>query len=374
MTIPAQPLYLGARYVQMKFYAAPRSPGDPSTIIGTLTLMPDEDVLVLDALKGDKGDQGDPAPFWQPQWDSTITNVVDLDGLQLGAQDAGQAWYISGYWFVWTGTDWATYLGSIPGPPGPTPVISMTAEQILAPTSGPYGTIEVDEGGTADAPTYHMKIPGIVGPKGDNSRILESLDYFNPPEGILDGQTLVYSPTAGGTGIGGFVPGSPDEFPMSWITFPESVFGPAGTYSSTYQPILTTTIPAQENDYYPSVLGHLQWGRQTFIGIEISSAQLEVWVTILPSGSTASPETGDLIGRALYNPSTLDAITLAHILPHFSDSSNPSRAVAPNSNVGLILSGQAVVLNVILVMIGGFGSYVYSAPGTHLSYQMFPVG
>lgn len=374
MTIPAQPLYLGARYVQMKFYAAPRNPGDPSTIIGTLTLMPDEDVLVLDALKGDKGDQGDPAPFWQPQWDSTITNVVDLDGLQLGAQDAGQAWYISGYWFVWTGTDWATYLGSIPGPPGPTPVISMTAEQILAPTSGPYGTIEVDEGGTAEAPTYHLKVPGIIGPKGDNSRILESEDYFNPPGGILDDQTLIFKSDAGGTGIGGFIPGSPDEFPMSWYTFPESVFGPAGTYSATYQPVLTTTIPAQDKDYYPCVMGHLQWGRQTFFGLfEISSAQLEVQVRYLPSGSADSPETGQLIGRALYNPSTLDTITNAHILPHFSDAANPSRAVAPNSMVGRILSGQAVTISVILVLAGGTGSYVYSTPGSHLSYQMFPV-
>ena len=59
MTIPTEPLFIGSRYVQIKFYAAPRNPGDPATIVGTLTLMPDENVLVLDALKGDKGDKGD---------------------------------------------------------------------------------------------------------------------------------------------------------------------------------------------------------------------------------------------------------------------------------------------------------------------------
>lgn len=371
MTIPTEPVFIGARYVQIKFYAAPRNPGDPSTIVGTLTLMPDENVLVLDAIKGDKGDQGDPAPFWVPQWDSTITNPADLYALDLGTANAGEAWYISGYWYVWTGTGFKTFLGSIPGPVGPTPVMTLTAEQIAAPTSGPYGTIEVDPGGTPDQPTYHLKIPGIPGPQGQNARIGEASDVYNM-QNILEGQGLLWSLNAGGQGIAGFAPGDTSPYIMKWITFPEAAFGPGGTYSAS-QVVLSGAIPAQVDPYYPLVQGHLIWQRATFLGIEISTAQIEVHIRWLPDPSNDDPTTGQLIGRALYNPSTLDAATVAIIQPHHSDTSNPSASISPTSNVGRIPAGQAVRVYAILALVGGFGSYVYAPAQSYLSYEMFPV-
>lgn len=367
MSIPTEPLYIGARYVQIKFYAAPRNPGDPSTIVGTLTLMPDENVLVLDALKGDKGDKGDAAPFWRPEWNSTITNPADLAGMSLGADDEGRAWYISGYWHVWTGTDWAVFLGAIPGPPGPTPIISITAEQIAAPVGGPYGTIEVDPGGTPEEPTYHLKIPGIEGPKGDNARITEALDYFGAVPAY--GETLVWTEAAGGTGIDGFVAGAISPFVMRWITFPEASFGPAGTFTSARQVVLSGAVPAQINDYYAVVMGHLTWGRSGLF----NSAQVSVEVRWLEEGSTSDPSTGELIAAALYDPSTLDAVTVSNIFPHHSDASNPSKSVSPDSNVGRIPANTAVRVYVILYRFGGSGNYQYAASGSYLSYEMFQV-
>lgn len=372
MSIPTEPLFLGARYVQIKFYAAPRNPGDPSTIVGTLTLMPDENVLVLDAIRGDQGIQGEPAPFWRPEWGSTITNPTDLNALNLGAADAGRAWYISGYWHVWTGDQFFTFLGAIPGPIGPTPIITITAEQILAPTTGPYGAIEVEPAGTPEEPSYHIRFPGIVGPKGDNARIGEALDVFGM-SGIQEGQALLWSATAGGPVNPGFAPGDPSPFAMRWITFPESAFGPGGTFSAAQTIILAGAIPAQLEAYYPYIEGHLQWQRSTFLGFEISTAEVEVHVRILPDPSTSDPTAGDLHARALHDPATLDAATIAHFRPHHSDLSNPSRAVSPTSNVGRIPANQAVRVYALLVKTGGSGSYVYSVGGSYLSYAMYPV-
>lgn len=366
MTIPTEPLFLGSRYVQVKFYAAPRNPGDPATIVGTLTLMPDENVLVLDALKGDKGDKGDPAPFWRPQWQSTITDPADLNDLDLGDADAGKAYYISGYWHVWTGDEFIPFLGAIPGPPGVTPVIEMTADLVEAPESGPYGVINVVPGGTPENPTYHLEVPGIPGPPGDNARILEAEDYIGgTPQ---DGETLIWDSSLN-EGDGGFAPGDASPLAMLWITFPEYAFGPGNTYSAARTVVLSGQIPGQAQPYYLKPDGHLRWKRSGFF----NSAQVEVEVRWLPDGSTASAETGELVGRALYDPSTLDAQTVAHIRAHHSSASDPSRAVSPDNEVGRVPANQAIRVYVILYRSGGSGSYTYSVDGSYLSCELFPV-
>lgn len=364
MTIPTEPLFIGSRYVQVKFYAAPRNPGDPATIVGTLTLMPDENVLVLDALKGDKGDRGAPAPFWRPEWQSTITLPADLDDLQLGDDDAGRAWYISGYWHVWTGDEFIVFLGAIPGPPGPTPVITLTMEQVVAPESGPYGAIDVEDSGTPEAPHYHARIPGIPGPQGDNARISEASDVYGT---FLEGQGPVWAADAGGVGVAGFIPGSTRAV-VPWFTFPESAFGPGGTFSGAWTVVASVPVAARTDAYYPKVDGHLRWKRAL-----LSFAEIEVEVRWLPEGSTDAPESGELIGRALYDPSTLDQETIAHIRAHFSDASLPSRAVSPDSATGRIPADEAIRVYVLLHRTGGIGNYIYATPGSHLSFEMLPV-
>ena len=116
MGINTEPIFLGERVIRALFYAAVRNPGDPQSIIGTFTLLPGEENIVLDAIKGDKGEKGDPAPFWRPQWDSTIALVADLPR-NLDEYDEGKAWYIDGYWHLWDGNGWRIILGAIPGPP-----------------------------------------------------------------------------------------------------------------------------------------------------------------------------------------------------------------------------------------------------------------
>lgn len=364
MTIAAEPVPIGGRYCYIKFYAMPRNPGDPQMIAGTLTLMPDEAALTLDALIGPTGPRGLPAPFWRPEWQSTITNPADLPDDLLEA-DAGRAWYIAGFWHIWDGDNWQVILGAIPGPPGLTPELSMTAEQVPMTGGSPYGTIVVQPGGTDEAPSFHLLIPGIPGPQGDNSRISESLDFQGEP---LDGQTILWDASAAG-GEGRWVPGDASQQTVKYITIPEGSFGPAGTFSSARTVIAGPTIAAQPIAYYPKVGGHVRWKRSGLF----NSAQICVEVRYLESGSDDAPETGALIGKALYDPSTLDAETIAHIRDHWSDTSNPSRAVSPESAVGRIPKDMAIDVYVILYRQGGSGNYTYATADSQLSLELLPV-
>lgn len=360
MTIPTEPIYLGDRYVSIKFYAMPRNPGDPQMIAGTLTLMPDEAALTLDALIGPRGPRGTPAPFWRPEWQSTITNQADLPD-NLGDQDAGRAWYISGFWHVWDGDNWQVILGAIPGPPGITPSISITAEQI--PMSGytPYGEVVVQPGGTDESPTFHLLIPGIPGPQGDNTRISESLDFQGEP---LDGQTILWNETSER-----WEPGDPTRQAPKYFTLPEGSFGPAGTYSQARTIVAAMTITGQDAAFYPKVGGHLRWQRSGLF----SSAQVCVEVRMLPQGSDDAPETGELIGKALYDPATLDYETIAHIRDHWSDPQDPTRAVNPDSAVGRIGKNQGIDIYVMLYRQGGGGGYKFATKDAQLSIELLPV-
>lgn len=360
-SIATEPIPIGGRYCYIKFYAAPRNPGDPSTIVGTLTLMPDEAVLVLDALIGPKGDKGESAPFWDPQWQSTITNPADLpQPSALTDADAGKAWYIGGYWHIWDGDNYQTLLGAIPGPPGPMPRITATAEGVPA-NATPYGSILVEYGGTDAEPHLHFKVPLIVGPKGDNSRISESLDFSGEPE---DGQTILWNATTQR-----WEPGDASQQIVQWMTVPEGVFGPGGSFSAARTVVAAVMVPQKPWAHYAKIGGHLRWKRSGLF----NSAQVSVEVRGLETGATGAPETGALFAKALYDPSTLDAETIAHIRAHLSDASDPSRAAAPDSAVGRISKGKAMTYYIILTRTGGFGNYVYSTTESHADIMLMPV-
>ncbi|WP_234785302.1 hypothetical protein [Mycolicibacterium mucogenicum] len=370
--MPTEPIFVGERFIRMLFYIAPRNPGDPQTIVGTFTLMPGEDNIVLDAIKGDKGDKGDPSPFWRPEWNSTVSRVEDLPPASgpgaLGPGDAGRAWYIDGYWHIWTGTGYRVIIGAIPGPPGPTPDIGMTFRGV-EPPPGPITyplTLNIAESGTTLAPHFTVDVPLIVGPEGPSTSMLGAPDVYGP---FQEGQGIAYSATAGGVGHPGFRPSDNSPWAAKMFSIPESLFGPASTYGGTNNLIGTLIIPGQDQAYYPSFDGHIRWKRSGLF----NSAQIEVHVRALPQGSSAAPETGQLCARALYDPSTLDAETIAHIREHWSDTSNPSRAVAPDSAVGRVAAGQAMVYYVLLVRTGGSGSIIYSTPGSHMACKLYPV-
>ncbi|WP_374159069.1 phage tail protein [Mycobacterium sp. G7A2] len=365
MTIPIEPIYIGGHSVYVKFWAIARNPGDPSRIEGTLTLVGSEGNLTLDALVGPQGVPGTPSPVIRPEWGSPVTDPADLPLVAtLDDSDNGRAWFFedTGKWYVYHEGNYHIVEGSIPGPKGDTPDVSISAEVIEAEGSV-YGEIEVIESGTTAAPNFHFKIPGVPGPEGPASSIGEASDFDDTDAqlgklvGVVDNDPITY----------GLI--EPSILYPKTYTIPQSSFidynGSAGR-----QLIASINIPAQSFEWYPDVAGHVRIRRSGLI----STAQLEIEVRIGNTGVGAG-ESEPLCGLAPYDPTTLlfDSVTIAHILPHFSDEGDPLRSISPDSSVARVPDGQAKTLYVFVHKIGGVGNYEFTNPGAQLRVNLLPV-
>lgn len=364
MTVPYEPVLIGGRSVFVKFFAMPRQADDPKRIEGTFTLVGPEGVLTLDALVGPQGDPGTPSPIIRPEWGSLVTQVGDLPELAtLEDADNGRAWYIDGEWHVYHEGEYHVIQGSIPGPVGATPDISVTAELIDADGAPVYGPIEVNESGPSTSPNFHIKIPGVQGPEGPASSIELASDYDDtvPAE---HGDFLTYD-----GGVEKWKPSSPTLLSPKKYTIPHINFtdyeGSAGR-----QLIASLNIPAQEYDWYPDVVGHVRISR----GNILSTAAVEVEVRIGPTGS-GTGDTEPLCGLGPHDPTTMlfDSVTIIHILPHFSDSGEPGRAIAPDSPTGRVLAGEGKTIYVFLHKTGGSGSYKFTKSSAQLRVNVEPV-
>lgn len=362
--LPSAPVFLGDHRALLRFYAYQRKPGDPPLTIGTFTLDSEDAVVVLNALKGEKGEPGTPSPIIRPQWGHGYSSVAALHAGEntLTTLDSGRAWYINGTWNIWTGSAWRQEQGSLEGPPGPTPDLSMSAEIVPPAISGPYGEILVDRSGTDEDPHFHLKIPGIPGPQGDNSTIRGALDYNNDAD-PLDGQGIVFDLASGK-----FKPGDLSPYAAELYTIPQGAFQ-NGSFSTGEQIIGQLTIEARSTAWYPDVMGHVRWRRAI-----LSTAQVQIEVRIEFENTTPSvPGNAPICALGPFDPSTLDTTTVSHIAPHFSHEGDPMRAVSPTSAVGRIPANQAVNVYVIARRIGGSGSYVIDAEWSQLALRAYPV-
>lgn len=349
MTVPAEPILIGGQSVFVKFFAMPRNADDPKRVEGTFTLVGPEGVLTLDALVGPTGEPGEPSPIIRPQWGSSVTEVGDLpDVATLEESDSGRAWYIDGQWHVYDNNAFHVIQGSVAGPVGATPDISVTAEVVEAEGSV-YGPITVTETGTSTSPNFHLEIPGVPGPEGPSAAIATASDYdgTTPPEDLdfltYDAETSKWKPSSPALL-------APRKYTIPHVNFTDY------TGSAGRQLIGSINIPAQEYDWYPDVVGHIQLQRSGLL----STAAVEVEVRIGNTGD-GTGETEPLCGLAPHDPTTLlfDSITIAHILPHFSDAGEPGRAVAPDSATARCLAGDAKTLYVFCHKISGSGSYQF---------------
>lgn len=363
MTTPVEPIYIGGQRVFVKFFAMQRNPGDPSRIEGTFTLVGNEGVLTLDALVGPQGIPGTPSPIIRPEWGSPVTSAEDLPALaSLEDADNGRAWYIDGEWHVYHEGNWHIIQGSIEGPPGVTPDISVSAEVIEAEGSV-YGPIDVVESGTSAAPNFHIKIPGVPGPEGPAASIGSASDFDDSDAevgkfvGVVDNDPISY----------GLI--EPSVLYPKIYTVPESNFL---DYTGTEGQFLITSlnIPAQSYDWYPDVVGHVRIRRSGLL----STAQVEVEVRIGDTG-VGTGNTAPLCGLAPYDPTMalFDSVTIAHIAPHFSDVADPLRSISPDSAAARVPAGQAKTIYVFIHKLGGVGNYEFTNPGAQLRVSLIPV-
>lgn len=365
MTVPAEPILIGGKSVYLKFFAMPRQQGDPRRIEGTLTLVGSEGVLTLDALVGPQGEPGQPSPIIRPEWGSPVSEVGDLPSLlTLDESDDARAWYIDGEWHVYShaANEYVVVQGSIPGPPGVTPDITVTAEMI-EPEGSVYGPIDVVESGTTSSPNFHIKIPAVPGPEGPSAAIETASDYDDTtPSAAGDFLVKLDNDKWG--------PGSPTFFVPKKYTIPHNNF----TDHTGAEPrflIGSLNIAAQDWDWIPDVLGHVRLARSGLL----SSAQCEVEVRIGPTATAGTGESSPLCGLGPYDPSValLDSITVAHIMPHFSDTGDPNRSLSPDSAAGRCDAGVGYTVFVFVHKVGGSGSWQFTKTDAQLRLDACPV-
>jgi hypothetical protein len=365
-TVPLEPIYLGGQAIHAKFYGYGRSADDPRYIEGTFTLIGGDASITMDALVGPQGIPGEASPIIRPEWGSDITDPADLPPPSMMTDaDNGRAWYIDGSWYIWDNGAYHHVQGSIPGPIGPQPIMSVSAEQIDTGTGTPaYGPIQVDESGTELNPHFHIKIPGVPGPVGPAASISDAGDYDDtyPPE---SNDFLVYN---GDTHL--WTPEQPTILAPVKFTIPSNAFtdysGSAGRHL-----IASLNVPPMPYDWYPDVLGHA-----TIAMAILSTAQVEIEVRIGDAGASTG-ETEPLCGLGPFDPALAIATTqrVVNIIPHFSDVNNPGRAVAPGSDEGKVPAGQAKTLYVFTHVTGGSGQYIFSRGySAQLRVNVEPVG
>lgn len=365
MTVPAEPILIGGKSVYLKFFAMPRQQGDPRRIEGTMTLVGSEGVLTLDALVGPQGEPGQPSPIIRPEWGSPVAEPGDLPALAtLDDSDDGRAWYIDGEWHVYShdAGEYVVIQGSIPGPPGVTPDISVSAEVIEADGTV-YGPIEVIESGTTASPNFHIKIPGIPGPEGPSAAIETASDYDDTTPSA-PGDFLVK------LGNDKWGPGAPTFFAPKKYTIPHNNFIDH-TGSEPRFLIASLNIAGQPWDWIPDVVGHVRLSRSGLL----SSAQCEVEVRIGPTSTSGTGESAALCGLGPYDPSValLDSITVAHVLPHFSSTGDPNRSLSPDSAAGRCDSGVGYTVFVFVHKVGGAGAWAFTKTDAQLRIDVCPV-
>lgn len=343
-----EPVFAGRFLTEMEWWLQPTEPGAPRRIVGTATVVDGAAVLLTDAIVGPQGEPGEPADIIRREYG--ITDPGDLPSVgTLDESDYGRAWYIGGQWYVFDHGSYHIIQGSIPGPPGTTPLLSMSAEVVEQPESGPIGEIEVDPSGPSTEPHFHLKIPGIPGPEGPAASIENALDYDDDGTPAEVGDFLVKkTETTWG-------PGAPTFYTPKKFTIPHNSFI-AHSGSEPRFLIASLNLPVFQHDFYVDVNGHIKWQRANIF----SSVQCEVEVRIGITGASTG-EVEDLCGLAPYDPSIalLDSATIANIFPHYSDPGNPDRAVTPDTLAGRYNAGDAYTIYVFMHKIGGSGSYVY---------------
>ncbi len=345
--IPGDPVYLGSFLANTHWYGVMGDGETPAMQVATMEAVGQDAVIALDALQGAKGDKGDPAEVVKLQWDPEVFSSSDLPSY-LGPADVGKAWWIENLVYYWVGDRFIVRPMGSPGATGATPQITVTTERVA-----PGQPSTVEQSGTTANPILHFKIAAPAGPTGPAAAISASEDYYNllPPE---HGQVITWNDNRSKWEPSDFAARHPRIYSV-----PEAAFtnftGPAQR-----QTVLSYVIEPQDYDWVPKVEGHLK-----AVGVVLGLEPFKIGCEVRLGDAV----TGQLIGRGFGNISNW-----AIIQPHFSTSSDPTQAIAPDNGVALVPAGEPATVNVNLFNDGILGAYNFNRNGAQLTITTIPQG
>lgn len=342
----------------------------PDGFTATFEISGDNGVLVVPALKGDKGNDGEHAFALRLQV-STIDDPLNLpQTLGNTAADIGKYWLIEDLdgngnvigssAYIWFGDHYRRMMMGSPGPAGPVPKINPNFH--IIPEGAPNQNSRVVATGDPYQPVwdFYLNPDDVRGPQGPASqlRLCPDVSISNPQVGDIIG----WDGSLTGEGFPlyknlqlGSIVGKP-------YTVPEAAFT---SYSglSTRATIGSFQIPSQPFPWKPIVWGHIQ-----AFGLELDPSPLTIGCEV----RLGDPVTGQLVARGF--GTTLGQVTLT---PHTSTPGQPTSAMTPDNATARVIANQsnptARTLYVNLYNDGITGLYNFNPDNAQLFVMAHPV-
>lgn len=331
----------------------------PALMEATMERIGPDAVITTNVLVGPKGEKGDNAPIVVLHWPAPA-NVGDLPQ-NWGTDKTNHGYWIGGTVYVWSGTNWYPAQPGPAGPPGPSPLITPTCSVIpMDQREGPDSNgndidSNVEVTNTSLLPHFHFNLAAPRGPQGPSTNIAGAPDY-DSTHTADPGKILTVLPN-GKWGPSDFAAKHPRLY-----TIPEQAFQSTPALGTIAQrtPILSYTVPAQDYDWVPFVMGHIK-----ATGLELDDDPLIIGSEVR-LGDVSS---GTLIGRGFGNISSW-----ATVIPHFSSTSDQTAAAQPDNGVGLVQAGHEATINMSLYNDGLGGYYIFNRKNAQLAILTVPQG
>lgn len=347
--ITGTPQYAGSFLANVHVFVVLGDKETPAMQVATIEAAAGNAVIALDAIRGDKGDQGQMVEPIKMRYDPNVNTAADLP-TNLKLADRGRTYWVDdGQVWHWTGDRYIRRPMGSRGAPGPVPDTTFTIEQV-----GPDEQTTLTQSGTLARPQVHIRSASPRGPVGPPSTISLAQDFDNTRP-AQDGQVVTWSDEKNKWQASDFAAKHPRLYSIPQLAF-QPFTGPAQR-----QNIMTYQIEAQDYDWVPYVRGHLK-----AVGVSLSTDPFRIGAEV----RLGDAMTGQLIGRGYGNISSWAVID-----PHFSTGTDTATAVAPGNPVAVVPRGQVATINCNLFNDGVMGSYQFDpATGPQLSVLTIPVG
>jgi hypothetical protein len=332
MTQPGDVAFLGSMIGGLDFFGVMGDGQAPPMINGSFELSGTDGGQDLTSIQGPQGPPGTVADIVKLQFEDNFTSPSQLpENLENIALDIGKAFWIGNVLYVWTGVTFFQKTIGVPGPPGPTPVISAQAELVPSgqPTSltQPIEVQQFDAGSATPTLLFEFDQDSITGPPGPTGPIVDAADYDNatPPQ---NGDAIVWN-----SELQMFQPGGFDLLTMPMFSVPEGAFQSVTVLTplegdANGQVVLSFAVPQQPFNWVPLCLGNIAASLVGIFDLFVNPANIGAAVYL---GAPSIAEGGQLVARGFGN-----VTNYAFILPHFSTPSSPNTSISPTSTTAVV--------------------------------------
>lgn len=360
--------YFGSMMATLHFWGYASDLNVPSGVIGSFELHDNEGAIVLDAIKGDQGDPGEPSDIIKMQYEDDFTDPSQLpQNLENIDADIGKAWWIGNVVWMWSGTNYYSKQMGTPGPVGPPPAIAASAELVPSGTSTSLTQpIEVtpssSDSGLSVSLLFKFDQDSIQGPAGPSGPIRDAADYDNTVP-TLGGYVPVWNATTQK-----FQAESLELLGMEIYSVPSTYFVESSGFAVTGQQVCAFPIPPRPFAWKPVVLsGHIK-----VVGAELDPTNLFNIIQIGCQVLLGSPTSGTQIGRGYGSP-----LQWTSIEAEYATSGSPGQAVTPDNTIAYVPPNHTDptqgTLYVVLANDGAVGGYTYSPVGSGMLIGVVPV-